>query len=635
MFNYSKEYDVIVVGAGHAGIEAALAAAKIGAQVLLVTSNVDTVGQMSCNPSVGGSAKSHLVREIDALGGEIGRTTDITGIQFRTLNKSKGPAIWATRAQCDKKAYQFRMKWICERQINLDLKQEQVVSFETKGRKIIGITTANQTRYLGKTIIITTGTFLHGLIHIGKTRQGGGRSGEMPSIGISESLKALGLNLKRLKTGTPPRILRSSIDFSKTEEQPGDTPPPLFSFWPHDMFHVEQERICHRAILNNNFPATSILQRVGKQLSCFLTKTTPRTKEIIKENLHLSPMYSGQIEGVGPRYCPSIEDKIVKFSEKETHHIFLEPEGIETDEFYLNGLSTSLPYQVQVQLVRSVVGLENAEILRPAYAVEYDFVPPNQIFPSLESKICENLFLAGQINGTSGYEEAAAQGLIAGMNAARRCINKPPVILKRNEAYIGVMIDDLINVEIKEPYRVFTSRAEYRLLLRQDNADLRLSEFGYDIGLLPRERFDIFLRKRNTITREIDRLNNTRIGSTPLSHLLRRPEVNYRDLPGFDKSLSQDVIDVIEVEIKYQGYIERQQTEVQKLKNIEGKQIPNSFNYDAILGLGNEARENLRNIRPLSLGQAARVPGVSPTDIGLIAIWLKRIEASAGARSGD
>lgn len=635
MFNYSKEYDVIVVGAGHAGIEAALAAAKIGAQVLLVTSNVDTVGQMSCNPSIGGSAKSHLVREIDALGGEIGRTTDITGIQFRTLNKSKGPAIWATRAQCDKKAYQFRMKWICERQINLDLKQEQVVSFETKGRKIIGITTANQTRYLGKTVIITTGTFLHGLIHIGKTRQGGGRSGEMPSIGISESLKALGLNLKRLKTGTPPRILRSSIDFSKTEEQPGDTPPPVFSFWPHDMFHVEQERICHCATLNNNFPATSILQRVGKQLSCFLTKTTPQTKEIIKENLHLSPMYSGQIEGIGPRYCPSIEDKIVKFSEKETHHIFLEPEGIETDEFYLNGLSTSLPYQVQVQLVRSVVGLENAEILRPAYAVEYDFVPPNQIFPSLESKICENLFLAGQINGTSGYEEAAAQGLIAGMNAARRCINKPPVILKRNEAYIGVMIDDLINVEIKEPYRVFTSRAEYRLLLRQDNADLRLSEFGYDIGLLPRERFDIFLRKRNTITREIDRLNNTRIGSTPLSHLLRRPEVNYRDLPGFDKSLSQDVIDVIEVEIKYQGYIERQQTEVQKLKNIEGKQIPNSFNYDVILGLGNEARENLRNIRPLSLGQAARVPGVSPTDIGLIAIWLKRTEASAGARSGD
>lgn len=630
MFDYQKAYDVIVVGAGHAGIEASLAASRIGAQVLLLTSNVDTIGQMSCNPSIGGSAKSHLVREIDALGGEMGRATDLTGIQFRTLNKSKGPAIWATRAQCDKKAYQLRMKWICERQQNLDLKQEQVTSIEVKDGKVVGITTANQTRYRGRTIIITTGTFLHGLIHIGKSQHSGGRSGELASVGISESLREIGLKLKRLKTGTPPRILRRFINFNATEEQLGDTPIPLFSFWPYELFHVEQgANNSNDARANSEFPIGSILQRTARQLSCHLTQTTSKTKEVIKKNLHLSPMYCGQIEGIGPRYCPSIEDKIVKFSDKETHHIFLEPEGIETDEFYLNGLSTSLPYEVQIELVRSVIGLENAEILRPAYAVEYDFAPPDQIFPSLESKVCENLFLAGQISGTSGYEEAAAQGLIAGVNAARRCANKSSIIFKRNEAYIGVMVDDLINVEVKEPYRVFTSRAEYRLLLRQDNADLRLCDTGYEIGLLPRKNYEMFLRKRELISDELHRLRTNRSGSLTLAQLLRRPEITYQSLPDRNDSLPKEVIDAIEVEIKYEGYIERQNLEVQKLRNVENKQIPDGFNYESVLGLSNEARQNLQKVRPLSVGQAARIPGVTSTDLGLIAIWLKRGEATA------
>ncbi len=629
MFNYQKEYDVIVVGAGHAGIEAALAASRIGAQVLLLTSNIDTLGQMSCNPSIGGSAKSHLVREIDALGGEMGRTTDFTGIQFRTLNKSKGPAIWATRAQCDKKAYQLRMKWVCERQPNLDLKQEQVTSIEVKNGKVIGITTANQIRYRSRTIIITTGTFLHGLIHIGKSQHHGGRSGESASVGISESLRAIGLKLKRLKTGTPPRILRRFINFDATEEQPGDTPIPLFSFWPYELFHVEQNvNSSNKTIANGEFPAGSMLQRSGRQLSCYLTQTTGRTKEIIKKNLHLSPMYCGQIEGVGPRYCPSIEDKIVKFSDKETHHIFLEPEGVETDEFYLNGLSTSLPYKVQIELVRSVIGLENAEILRPAYAVEYDFAPPDQIFPSLESKACENLFLAGQINGTSGYEEAAAQGLTAGINAVRRCFNKPPIIFKRSEAYIGVMVDDLINVEVREPYRVFTSRAEYRLLLRQDNADLRLCDTGYEIGLLSRKNYERFLQKRELISSELHRLRTNRSGSSTLAQLLRRPEITYETLPDRNDSLPKEIINAVEVEVKYEGYIERQNLEVKKLRNVENKQIPDKFNYESVLGLSNEARQNLQKVRPLSVGQAARVPGVTSTDLGLIAIWLKRSEAT-------
>lgn len=625
MFTYPKEYDVIVVGAGHAGIEAALAAARMGCQTLLLTTNVDTVGQMSCNPAIGGSAKGHLVKEIDALGGEMGRNTDFTGIQFRTLNRRKGPAIWASRAQCDKKAYQFRMKWVCEREPNLDLKQGSTISIESEDRVARGVVTATGIRYLGKTVIITTGTFLHGLMHIGQNQQKGGRAGEGSSVGLSESLRSLGIELQRLKTGTPPRLLRRSIDLSVMEEQPGDEPPPFFSFWPHELFHMEQSRTGYsESAGDRSYPRGSVLANHGGQMSCFLTKTTPATKDIIRKNLHLSPMYCGVIEGVGPRYCPSIEDKIVKFADKETHQIFLEPEGVNTDEFYINGLSTCLPFEVQIQLVRSVVGCENAEIMRPAYAVEYDFSPPTQIHPSLETKACQNLFLAGQINGTSGYEEAAAQGLMAGINAARRCQGKSPIILKRNQAYIGVLIDDLVSLGTNEPYRIFTSRSEYRLLLRQDNADMRLSEIGYEIGLLPKHLFDLFAAKRSQIQQEIARLKKTRIGSETLAQILRRPEVTYETLPNRDETLPPAVIEAVETEIKYEGYIERQIAEVEKFKSLESKQIPDSFNYDNVLGLSAEGRQKLIKIRPVSLGQASRISGVSPADVSLVAIWLKR-----------
>ncbi len=632
MFTYPKEYEVIVVGAGHAGIEASLAAARMGCQTLLLTTNVDTIGQMSCNPAIGGSAKGHLVKEIDALGGEMGRNTDFTGIQFRTLNRRKGPAIWASRAQCDKKAYQFRMKWVCEREPNLDVKQGQTITIESENQSAKGVITATGVRYLGKTVIITTGTFLHGLMHIGQNKQQGGRSGEAPSVGLSESLRSLGIELQRLKTGTPPRLLRRSIDFSVMEEQTGDEPPPFFSFWPHDLFHMEQsEGSLEERKGKTKYPRGSVLEKHGTQLSCFLTKTTPETKDIIRKNLHLSPMYCGVIEGVGPRYCPSIEDKIVKFADKETHQIFLEPEGVNTDEFYINGLSTCLPFEVQIQLVRSVVGCEKAEIMRPAYAVEYDFSPPTQISPSLETKACQNLFLAGQINGTSGYEEAAAQGLMAGINAARRCQGKPPIVLNRNQAYTGVLIDDLVNLGTNEPYRIFTSRAEYRLLLRQDNADVRLSELGYEIGLLPHILYERFKAKRDQIHQEIERLKKTRQGTDTLGQILRRPEVTYQTLPNRNESLSQEVTEAVEIEIKYEGYIERQISDVEKSKSLESKNIPELFDYTSVMGLSAEARQKLIKIRPLSLGQASRISGVSPADVSLIAIWLKRNNLTTNA----
>lgn len=632
MFTYPKEYDVIVVGAGHAGIEASLAAARMGCQTLLLTTNVDTIGQMSCNPAIGGSAKGHLVKEIDALGGEMGRNTDFTGIQFRTLNRRKGPAIWASRAQCDKKAYQFRMKWVCERESNLDVKQGQTITIESENQSVKGVITATGVRYLGKTVIITTGTFLHGLMHIGQNKQQGGRSGEAPSVGLSESLRSLGIELQRLKTGTPPRLLRRSIDFSLMEEQHGDEPPPFFSFWPHGLFHMEQSGKTSQALeASGNFPRGSVLEQNGKQLSCFLTKTTPTTKDIIRQNLHLSPMYCGVIEGVGPRYCPSIEDKIVKFTDKETHQIFLEPEGVNTDEFYINGLSTCLPFEVQIQIVHSVVGCEKAEIMRPAYAVEYDYSPPTQVLPSLETKACQNLFLAGQINGTSGYEEAAAQGLMAGINAARRCQGKSPIVLNRNQAYTGVLIDDLVNLGTNEPYRIFTSRAEYRLLLRQDNADTRLSEIGYEIGLLPRNLYKRFKIKRDQIHQEIQRLNKTRHGTDTLAQLLRRPEVSYQTLPNRNESLTPEVTEAVEIEIKYEGYIERQIADVEKSKSLESKNIPESFDYSSVMGLSAEARQKLIKIRPLSLGQASRISGVSPADVSLIAIWLKRNNLTTSA----
>ena len=628
MFTYPKEYDVIVVGGGHAGVEASLAAARMGCQTLLLTTNVDTIGQMSCNPAIGGSAKGHLVKEIDALGGEMGRNTDLTGLQFRQLNRSRGPAIWATRVQCDKKAYQLRLKWVCEREPNLDVKQGQTITIDGENQSAKGVSTATGVKYLGRTVIITTGTFLHGLMHIGKDKQHGGRSGEMPSVGLSESLRALGLELRRLKTGTPPRLLKRSIDFSRLEEQGGDSPIPFFSFWPLEMFHVEQSANPTHPTLSDRavgaYPRGSILERIGGQLSCHLTKTTPATKDIVCKNLHLSPMYSGEIEGVGPRYCPSIEDKMVKFFEKETHQIFLEPEGINTDEIYINGLSTCLPFELQIQLVHSVVGCENAEIIRPAYAVEYDYSPPTQISPSLETKACQNLFLAGQINGTSGYEEAAAQGLIAGINAARRCQGKEAIVLGRNQAYIGVLIDDLVNLGTNEPYRMFTSRSEYRLLLRQDNADMRLSEIGHGIGLLRDSAFNQFVEKRNRINQELNRLKTTRSGAETLAQLLRRTEVVYDDLPSRDDSLTIEIRDAVQTEIKYEGYINRQLAEVDKFKSLASKFIPPAFDYNSVVGLGAEARQKLTKIRPLSLGQAARISGVSPSDVGLLVVWLKR-----------
>lgn len=620
MFVYPKQYDVIVVGAGHAGVEAALAAARMGCKTLLLSLNLDTIGQMSCNPAIGGLAKGHLVREIDALGGEMGKATDMTGIQFRMLNTKRGPSVWAPRAQCDKKAYQFRMKWLCERQANLDCKQAQTSKLVVQDQQVIGVETTLDVRYLGATVVITTGTFLRGLMHVGQNRQAGGRAGEPAAQNLSASLQEVGIELGRLKTGTPPRLLKSSIDFSRTSVQPGEEPVPYFTYWKKDLFHMEHSGA-------SPYPPGSVLAQIGGQMGCYLTHTTDRTAEIVRANLHKSAMYSGAIEGVGPRYCPSIEDKIVKFAEKEQHQVFLEPEGIATEEIYVNGFSTSLPYEVQVDLVRTIIGCERAEIMRPAYAVEYDFAFPNQLHPSLESKLCRHLFLAGQINGTSGYEEAGAQGLMAGLNAARRVQQKPPVVLGRDQAYIGVLIDDLITKGTIEPYRMFTSRAEYRLLLRQDNADLRLSEIGHEVGLLPERNYREFITKRDAIAGEIKRLETTRSGKDTLAQLLRRPENSYADLPDRDASLAPEVVQQVEIALKYEGYIERQQIDVERGKTLEAKQIPSTFDYERVTGLRYEARQKLLSIQPATIGQAARISGVSPADISLLLVHLKRGEA--------
>ena len=622
MFVYPKQYDVIVVGAGHAGVEAALAAARMGCQTLLLSLNLDTIGQMSCNPAIGGLAKGHLVREIDALGGEMGKTTDMTGLQFRMLNTKRGPSVWAPRAQCDKKAYQFRMKWLCERQSNLDCKQAQTTKLVVRDQQVVAVETTLDVQYLGHTVIITTGTFLRGLMHIGQNRQSGGRSGEPAPQNLSASLQEVGIELGRLKTGTPPRLLKSSIDFTKTAVQSGEEPVPYFTYWKKDLFHVEHSGQA------TPYPPGSILAQIGGQLNCYLTHTTDQTAELIRKNLHKSAMYSGAIEGVGPRYCPSIEDKIVKFADKEQHQVFLEPEGIATDEIYVNGFSTSLPYEVQVDLVRTIIGCERAEIMRPAYAVEYDFAFPNQLHPSLESKLCQNLFLAGQINGTSGYEEAGAQGLMAGLNAARRVQQKAPVVLGRDQAYIGVLIDDLITKGTTEPYRMFTSRAEYRLLLRQDNADLRLSELGHEIGLLPEHNYREFTVKRDAVATEINRLENTRSGKDLLAQLLRRPEITYADLPDRDSSLTLEVIQQVEIALKYEGYINRQQVEVERGKSLETKQIPSTFDYDRVTGLRHEARQKLLSIKPATIAQASRISGISPADISLLLVHLKRGESA-------
>jgi tRNA uridine 5-carboxymethylaminomethyl modification enzyme len=637
MFVDPKRYDVIVCGAGHAGIEAALAAARMGCQTLLLSTNLDSIGQMSCNPAIGGLAKGHLAREIDALGGEMGKATDMTGIQFRMLNTKKGPSVWAPRAQCDKKAYQFRLKWICERQENLDVRQGQVARLLYKDQQVLGVETILGVHYLGTCVVVTTGTFLRGLMHIGSAQQSGGRAGEAAAMNLSASLQEVGLELGRLKTGTPPRLNRRSLDLSKSEEQPGDEPIPYFTYWRDDLFHVEHSATTPGDIGHSKgkYPPGSVLDRINGQMSCFITFTSDETARIIRENIHKSPMYSGVIEGVGPRYCPSIEDKIVKFPDKDRHQIFLEPEGIATEEIYVNGFSTCLPFDVQHQLVRTITGCENAEILRPAYAVEYDFAFPTQLLPSLETKACRNLFCAGQINGTSGYEEAAAQGLMAGINAARRCQNTEPVVLRRDQAYIGVLIDDLVTKGTSEPYRMFTSRAEYRLLLRQDNADLRLSEIGKEIGLLPARNYARFVDKQRQIQLELLRLDAIRDNGTPLSQLLKRSEVSYRELPGHRTELSDEVVQQVEIALKYAGYIDRQEQEVARFKTMEDKQIPSWLDYQSVPSLRNEARQKLGKIQPKTLGQASRISGVSPADISILMVWMKRGPAAPEIAPND